>query len=68
MTPTEVARQLRDYLTRTGRFGTAATPDNAVEIAQRALGVTADGIVGAGTRAAARKLGVTLPLRKAVAK
>jgi peptidoglycan hydrolase-like protein with peptidoglycan-binding domain len=64
MTPNQTARALRLHLTKTGSFGSRAKPDPIVAQAQRDLDVSpADGIVGPATRAAARRAGVTLPLR-----
>lgn len=59
--PKEAATSLRDFLARTGRFGTLKDRPEEVRAAQRDLGVKVDGIVGPVTRAAAKKAGVTLP-------
>lgn len=59
--PKQAALELRDFLRRTGRFGTLKDRPDEVKAAQSDMGVTADGIVGRQTRAAARKLGVVLP-------
>lgn len=64
LTPRETARALALHLRKTHSFGTKAKPDPIVAQAQRDLDVSpADGIVGPATRAAARRAGVTLPLR-----
>jgi hypothetical protein len=65
-TPKQVATALRLHLERTRSFGSKGHPDRIVAQAQRELGVApADGVVGPATRNAARKLGITLPLRSA---
>jgi murein L,D-transpeptidase YcbB/YkuD len=63
-TAQKAAEDLRAFLLATNRFGSAADRPEEVRAAQRDLGVADDGIVGPATRAAARKYGVTLPLRE----
>lgn len=59
--PQEAAHDLADFLARTSRFGSRSDRPNEVKLAQRDLGVTPDGIVGAKTRSAAARAGVQLP-------
>lgn len=54
---------LRNFLAQTHRFGTKNDRPAEVSAAQRAMGLKPDGIVGPSTRARAKTLGVTLPLR-----
>jgi peptidoglycan hydrolase-like protein with peptidoglycan-binding domain len=66
MSANETARALALHLRNSRSFGTKNRPDRIVAQAQRDLGVKpADGVVGPSTRAAARRAGVTLPLRSA---
>jgi hypothetical protein len=60
-TPKDAAKALQKFLLKTGRFGTLKDRPQEVILAQRDLGVAADGIVGKRTRAAAAKQGVALP-------
>jgi len=63
-TPRQYAQHLADYLAKTHSFGSKATPDNQVRLAQSKMGgLKADGIVGPKTRTRAKALGVTLPAR-----
>jgi hypothetical protein len=62
MTALQAAVSLRDYLAKSGDFGSKAHPSSIVKQYQGPLGVTADGIVGPGTRAAASKQGIVLPM------
>jgi len=62
-TPRQAAADLKSFLKRTGRFGSRIDKPAEIIRAQRALGVTADGIVGPKTRRAARQWGVVLPPR-----
>jgi murein L,D-transpeptidase YcbB/YkuD len=62
-TPREAATALRVFLQKTHRFGSKADRPAEIALAQQDLGVTADGIVGPATRAAAQRAGVTLPTR-----
>jgi len=64
------AQKLLAFLIKTGRFGTMAHDTkhkkdrpNEIKVAQRALGVEPDGIVGPQTTAAAAAVGVALPPR-----
>lgn len=66
LSPEAAAHQLRAYLLQpTANFGTKDSRSNEVRVCQRALGVTADGIVGPNTRAACSRFGVSLPMRRA---
>lgn len=66
-TPTQAAHVLRMYLvqhrTSVAAFGTKQQPSRAVQDFQRHAGITADGIAGPQTYAAAQSLGVPLPPR-----
>ena len=57
----EAATALKAYLIGGGNWGWRGKPSPQVAAAQRLLGVKDDGIVGQNTRAAARRVGVTLP-------
>jgi hypothetical protein len=59
----KAARDLQVYLRGGGNFGWKGAPSPQVAVAQKALQVADDGIVGPVTRAAARRQGVELPLR-----
>ena len=61
LTPAQAAVALRDYLAKSGDFGSKAHPSSIVAQYQGQLGTSADGIVGPKTRTAASKYGVTLP-------
>lgn len=60
---TVAARNLLEFLIRTGRFGSSTDKPEEIKAAQRDLGVPADGMVGPSTRAAALRAGVALPPR-----
>ena len=63
-TPKQAAAQLRVFLHATKRCGTKTDRPDEVKSAQADMRVKpVDGIVGPSTRAAAKKLGVTLPNR-----
>ena len=62
-TPRQAAAELKEFLMRTGRFGSKVDKPAQVIKAQRALGVTADGVIGPKTRRAARQWGIVLPPR-----
>jgi hypothetical protein len=66
--PRQAALDLATFLRQTGRFGTLKDRPAQTKAAQRDLGVTDDGIVGPRTRAAAQKVGITLPPIKHPAK
>ena len=66
--PRQAALDLATFLRQTGRFGTLKDRPEQTKSAQRDLGVTDDGIVGPRTRAAAQKVGITLPPIKHPAK
>ena len=55
------ALQLMTFLLATRRFGSTKDKPAEIRAAQKALGVTADGIVGPKTRAASAAVGVELP-------
>ena len=57
----EAATALKAYLLGGGNWGWKGNRSKNVAIAQRALGVKADGIVGPVTRRATRRYGVELP-------
>lgn len=57
----EAATALKAYLIGGGNWGWRGKRSSQVAAAQKLLGVKADGIVGQNTRAAARRVGVTLP-------
>ena len=61
LTPAQAAVALRDYLAKSGDFGSKAHPSSIVAQYQGQIGTSADGIVGPKTRTAASKYGVTLP-------
>jgi len=64
--PASIAADLRDFLTlnRTSEaYGYRGHPSGPVQEFQAAAGITADGIYGANTHAAALRYGVTLPPR-----
>jgi murein L,D-transpeptidase YcbB/YkuD len=61
-TAAQAAADLKSYLERTGDFGSKAHPSETVKGYQKSLGVTADGIVGPKTRAAASSYGSILPM------
>lgn len=55
------AVQLREYVLRTGDYGSRQKGSATVAKLQRAMGVKATGYAGPGTRKAAQALGVTIP-------
>ncbi len=63
--PAQAAKDLAALLKKPGaNFGSKGSTDERVASCQRDMGgITADGIVGPGTRARAKALGVTLPAR-----
>lgn len=62
--PKAAARALRDFLVATQRFGSTADRPNEIMDAQADMGgLKPDGIVGPKTRARARALGFTLPIK-----
>jgi peptidoglycan hydrolase-like protein with peptidoglycan-binding domain len=61
--PKDAATALLAFLQQTHRFGSKTDHPAETMAAQRDLGLAADGIVGPKTRAAAARLGVTLPTK-----
>jgi peptidoglycan hydrolase-like protein with peptidoglycan-binding domain len=60
-TPEQAAKDLLSFLIQTQRYGSKTDRPAEVIAAQHDMGVTADGIVGKGTRAAALRYGVAIP-------
>jgi murein L,D-transpeptidase YcbB/YkuD len=55
------AQAMKASLESGGNWGTKGNPSEPVRVFQEAAGLTADGIFGPNTRAAAAELGVYLP-------